>query len=318
LASFNPDGSIKTSDGRTIFADDPVTVGEFAELSKLLVPQKAGGWPFAHGGGGGFVASGGGGGGNQVVTAPVGNGAQGAQGSQGAQGPGVGAQGAQGSQGSGGAQGTAGAQGSQGPAGSGAQGAQGSAGPQGMAGAQGSQGTIGAQGAQGSGAQGAQGAAGAQGSQGTVGAQGAQGTGAQGAQGSAGAQGAQGSQGPSGAGSQAIFENVQQNTLTTVDATPTTILSETIAVGEVATFRVVVDARYDDGSQHASFVKTIIAFREGGGAVLGTSNADYTDDSSFALVADFSTSGNDLIVQIIGVAATSITWKARMGRVALP
>ena len=113
VASFNPDGSIQTSDGRTIFADDPVTVGEFAELAKLLVPQKTtGGWPFISGGGGG----------GSNLLAPVGNGAQGVQGAQGPTGPG-----------------------------GGAQGAQGSSGPQGVAGAQGSQGTTGAQGAQGPG-----------------------------------------------------------------------------------------------------------------------------------------------------------------------
>jgi hypothetical protein len=63
---------------------------------------------------------------------------------------------------------------------------------------------------------------------------------------------------------------------------------------------------------------TVRVHREGGGAVLGTENADYTDDESLALTADFAVSGNDIQVIVTGVAATSITWKARMGRVNLP
>ena len=102
------------------------------------------------------------------------------------------------------------------------------------------------------------------------------------------------------------------------DAPPTLILSETVPAASVSTFRVVVDARYDDGSNHASFVMTVKIHREGAGAVLGVENSDYTDDSSGVLAADFAVSGNDVQVIVTGVAATNITWKARMGRVQLP
>jgi hypothetical protein len=209
VASFNPDGSIQTSDGRTIFADDPVTVGEFSELAKLLGPKSSGGgWPFVSGGGGGGT------GGSNLI--PVGNGAQGAQGSQGAQGPGVGAQGAQGPVGPQGFNGSNGAQGSQGATGTGSQGAQGSQGS-GSAGAQGAQGTTGAQGATGSGSQGAQGAAGAPGSQGTTGAQGATGSGAQGATGAQGSAGAQGAQGADGVSAGRVYVFASPSGLTTTD-----------------------------------------------------------------------------------------------------
>ncbi len=174
----------------------------------------------------------------------------------------------------------------------------------------------------GGGGNGAQGVQGPQGTNpGPQGAQGNQGSlGSQGNQGNTGTgtQGNQGNQGPSGAGGGGLWQNPQENTLTTADATPTTILSEAIVAGEVATFRVIVDARYNDGSQHASFVRTIRVNREGGGAVLGIENADYTDDSSAALLAGFNVSGNNLIVEVTGVAATNITWKARMARIALP
>jgi hypothetical protein len=51
---------------------------------------------------------------------------------------------------------------------------------------------------------------------------------------------------------------------------------------------------------------------------LGAQNDDYTDDSSLALTVNFTVSVNDIQVTVIGVAATNITWKVRMGRVILP
>jgi len=199
--------------------------------------------------------------------------------------------------------------------GTGANGAQGVQGPQGTN--PGVQGPQGNQGVAGTGAQGAQGLRGFQGFQGTQGPQGNQGNlGPQGNIGT-GTQGFQGLQGSSSGGG-GLFENNQSNTVGTTDATPTVVVSETIPALSVATFRAVVDARYNDGSQHASFVKTIRVHREGAGAVLGIENADYTDDSSFALTATFTVSGNDIQMTVIGVAATNITWKVRMGRVILP
>jgi len=317
-----PDGSIQMSDGRIIYANSIILANDLIELLPLLIPPPA--WPFVSGGGGG-------GPGPQGPAGPAGSGGGGGGGSQGTQGfqgtnPGV-----QGPQGFSGAAGTQGSQGNQGFTGTGAQGFQGLGGPQGNqglvgSGAQGNQGDEGPQGNQGPGGaaggpqgnQGPQGPQGIAGVQGPQGFQGFQGTGVQGPQGILGTQGNQGFQGTSGAGAAAIFQNVQENTLTTTDATPTVILSETIAAATVGTFRVVVDARYDDGSLHASFVKTVKVVREGAGAILGTENSDYTDDESLALTATFTVSGNDIQVTVIGVAATSITWKARMGRVNLP
>jgi hypothetical protein len=325
-----PDGSIKLSDGRIVYANSLILAQDLCEIVPLCVPPPA--WPFVSGGGGGGGGTvgrngvqgsqgpAGGGTGTQGPGGPQGfqgtnpgpQGNQGGIGPQGNQGlTGSGSQGAQGNQGTGGPQGNVGPQGNQGLTGSGAQGNQGNQGNGGPQGNQGNQGLTGA------GVQGPQGNGGVQGNQGNQGGLGPQGSGVQGPQGNGGVQGNQGFQGPSGSGG-ALFQNVQENTLTTTDATPTVILSETIAAGSVGTFRVVVDARYDDGSLHASFVRTIRANREGGGALLGTENADYTDDESAALTATFTASGNDVQVTVIGVAATNITWKARMGRVILP
>jgi hypothetical protein len=305
LATRQTDGSIRLKDGRVVFANSLIQGQDLLEILDLVVPGYIKPlWPFAHGGGGGgFVASGGGGsptpGGGGGGGTP---GQNGAQGNQGVQGPFGGPQGNQGDQGPQGAQGRQGNQGNQGAIGTGAQGNQGGQGAQGRQGNQGNQGAVG------TGAQGPQGNQGNQGGQGAQGNQGAIGT---------GSQGNQGFQGPSTGGG-GLFENNQSNTAVTVDATPTVILSETLASPSVATFRVVVDARYNDGSQHASFVKTVRVHNEGGGAVLGVESSDYTDDSSFALFATFIAAGNDIQVQVTGVAATTITWKARMGRVILP
>ena len=185
----------------------------------------------------------------------------------------------------------------------------------------GGSGTPGARGADGAvGATGVQGATGPSG--GPSGATGVQGqTGVQGPTGPNGLQGqtgVQGQTGPSGAGGGGLFQNIQENTIITTNATPTVVVSETIAAATVGTFRMVVDARYNDGSQNASFVRTVKVNREGGGAILGIENADYSDDSSAALIASFAVSGNDIQAVVTGVAATNITWKVRMGRVNLP
>lgn len=187
----------------------------------------------------------------------------------------------------------------------------------------------------GSGTPGARGADGAAGANGATGVQGATGPsggppGATGVQGSTGVQGptgpngtqgqtgVQGQTGPAGAGGGGLFQNIQENTIVTTNATPTVVVSETIGLATVGTFRMVVDARYNDGSQNASFVRTVKVNREGGGAILGIENADYSDDSSAALIASFAVSGNDIQAVVTGVAATNITWKVRMGRVNLP
>jgi hypothetical protein len=303
MARILPTGMIEFDDGRILYADSVINGKDYIELVELLpklnpILGRAGmiGFPFGGGGGGG------GGAGTPGVAGA--RGATGPGGPQGVTGPGAGAQGATGV-------GTQGATGPAGATGAGIQGATG-VGATGPAGATG----AGIQGATGVGTQGATGV-GVTGPQGASGIAGATGAGIQGATG-VGVTGPQGATGPSAAGTEPLFQNVQENTVGTTDATPTLILSETIAASSVGTFRVVVDARYDDGSLHASFVRTVRVHREGGGAVLGAENADYTDDESLLLVAAFAVSGNDLQVVVTGVAATNITWKARMGRVILP
>ena len=207
--------------------------------------------------------------------------------------------------------------------GSGAQGPQGVTGLPGPTGpASGPQGQTGLPGPTGPGGPtgvGVTGPAGPTGLRGPTGIGGPTGVGVTGPQGQTGSgvTGPQGVTGPSGTGA-GLWQNPQENTVVTVDATPTLVVSETIPALTVGTYRAVVDARYNDGSQHASFVMTVRVHREGVGAVLGTENADYTDDSSLLLLADFAVSGNDIQVVVTGVAATTITWKVRMARVNLP
>ena len=153
---------------------------------------------------------------------------------------------------------------------------------------------------------------GTRGPQGHQGFQGLQGN--QGNQGNIGT-GSQGPQGPSGGGgSEPLFQNNQENEIQTTDATTTTLITETLPDDTVAVFRVVIDAFWS--GDRAGFVRTFRAHRAGGGgAVIGIFNADYTDDSSGSLVIAADASGNDVRVRVTGIAATTIDWKGRMGRV---
>jgi hypothetical protein len=81
----------------------------------------------------------------------------------------------------------------------------------------------------------------------------------------------------------------------------------------------VVDARSQDGVNHGGFVITVRASNEGGVVTLGTVNTDYFDVApASTLNANFVASGGSIVLQITGIAATNVDWKARMGRLFLP
>lgn len=297
MARILSDGRIEFNDSRILYHDTPITGADILELIPLFkqIDPRLGAVTMA------AFPSGGGG---PSLFPSSGSGAQGPQGVTGLPGPTGPANGPQGQ---------TGLPGSTGPAGPTGLGVTGPAGPQGQTGLRGPTGLAGPTGL------GVTGPAGPTGLRGPTGLNGPTGVGVTGPQGQTGSgvTGPQGVTGPSGTGA-GLWQNPQENTVVTTDATPTLVVSETIPALTVGTYRAVVDARYNDGSQHASFVMTVRVHREGAGAVLGTENADYTDDSSLLLLADFAVSGNDIQVVVTGVAATTITWKVRMARVNLP
>ena len=105
---------------------------------------------------------------------------------------------------------------------------------------------------------------------------------------------------PAGGGSSA--------TVTTMDATVTTLFTTTLAVTSAYIFQVSVACRSNTGSLRSGYRRTVMAYREGGGAVLGTVQSDYTDESDATLDGPFDVSGNDLSVRITGKAGTTVHW----------
>lgn len=115
--------------------------------------------------------------------------------------------------------------------------------------------------------------------------------------------------GAAGAGTGAEPISVQ-----TTDATVTTMASRTIAATSVETVTATVDCRDTGGTLRASFVRTVRVYREGGSAVLGIVQDDYTDKSDPGLDCTFDVSGNDLRVRVTGKAVTTIDWDGSLSR----
>lgn len=98
--------------------------------------------------------------------------------------------------------------------------------------------------------------------------------------------------------------------LTTSNATPSTLFGFTLDDPAFYWFTVNVIGRKSDGSQRAFYVIKTSAYRQSGSATLGSVHAEITDESDASWAATCVVSGNDLVVQVTGVAATTINWKA--------
>lgn len=124
--------------------------------------------------------------------------------------------------------------------------------------------------------------------------------------------------GPGGGsgGGGGIYDKVYQNILSTLNATPTTILIKTLADGDVCIFEGAAVAHRADGTVRASYIRTVRAHRQGGGAVLGPVQADYTDGAGLDLL--FAVSGNNVLLQVQGEAAQTYMWAAKLGVISLP
>lgn len=95
----------------------------------------------------------------------------------------------------------------------------------------------------------------------------------------------------------------------TTDATPTALATVTLDDTHVYWFEAKVIARKNDGSARAFYIRSTMAYREGGGATLGTVASLVTDESS-DYDATFVVSGNDVILQVTGANSSTINWKA--------
>jgi len=103
----------------------------------------------------------------------------------------------------------------------------------------------------------------------------------------------------------------ERQTTTTANATPKAIISKTLSVSSVRTFKVYVDARDDSNTIRNSYERTVKAHRvASGNVVLGTVQDDFTDESDTVLDATFVVNGTAIDVQVTGKAATNLNWQA--------
>lgn len=102
------------------------------------------------------------------------------------------------------------------------------------------------------------------------------------------------------------------NAVTTTNATQTTLETITLADNTVYYVEVSIPARESTGTDRAYYRRAVMAYRQGGGATLGTIDTPFTDESAGALLWDvtFTTSGNDVRVSVTGAAATTVYWAA--------
>lgn len=107
------------------------------------------------------------------------------------------------------------------------------------------------------------------------------------------------------------FGSVEQSTnaVQTVDASPVPIFI--LNVPDLTVGRLVcrIQGRKSDGTGRASFERSFMYYREGGGvAVSPKVQSDFTDKSDAAYDVRVLTSGNDIVVQVVGKALETLNW----------
>jgi len=102
--------------------------------------------------------------------------------------------------------------------------------------------------------------------------------------------------------------------LTTTDATSSGILSYQLAVGMTLNARVIITGVQSDGTNRASYVRRVTAYRLGSAnaAIQGSASAEYTEESNAAWDVAIDVTSSVLRARVIGVAGTTIKWRARM------
>jgi hypothetical protein len=99
-------------------------------------------------------------------------------------------------------------------------------------------------------------------------------------------------------------------TVQTTDATQTTLLALSLEDTSIYWVRAKIVGRDGGGTKRAVYVRTVMAYREGGSATLGAGGVqdDFTDETTAGWDGTFTVSSNDLRVSVTGEAATTINW----------
>ncbi|WP_372809442.1 hypothetical protein [Litorivivens sp.] len=107
-----------------------------------------------------------------------------------------------------------------------------------------------------------------------------------------------------------VGRNTGHSTLQTTGATPSTVWSLTLPDESAFTVTTEITAKQANSSHRASYRLAALVYRDAGGAatIQGTTQRLIDIESNASWNADIVVSGNDVIVQVTGVAATTIDW----------
>jgi hypothetical protein len=123
-----------------------------------------------------------------------------------------------------------------------------------------------------------------------------------------------------GASTITIYDNskiVEQ--VTTVDATPTSLVDYPVPLNGSITLSLLLTA--SDNTQSQGVAGTLVAGARRAGAgptLIGVPTVSLSQDFGTPVNVNAVISGNNLEIQVIGVAATTITWKGLISIISLP
>jgi len=103
-----------------------------------------------------------------------------------------------------------------------------------------------------------------------------------------------------------------RNTVTTSDATLTTIATIPLTDNTVYFINVDIVARRTDAPDRAVYKRYRAFYREGGGGAtaLGAMRNRFTEESDTSWTVQMNVSGNNVLIQVQGAAAKNVNWAA--------
>jgi len=106
--------------------------------------------------------------------------------------------------------------------------------------------------------------------------------------------------------------SLTEDVISTTDATITTIATIPINDDTVHTFETFFSGRQTNAAGRGLYIRRAAVYREAGGpaTLQGTVNTEFTRESSAGWNVFMTVSGNDLLLQVKGLAAQDINWKS--------
>jgi len=106
-------------------------------------------------------------------------------------------------------------------------------------------------------------------------------------------------------------------TITTTNATPTTIATVAISDNTVTLINASIAARRTDSTDMAGYVRRVLVSRESGGVatIVGTVDTSLTRETENLWDSSITVSGNNALIQVTGEAGCTIHWSCRYYKV---